>query len=206
MNYYTYYSYEEWGRGYIGCRPSGCDCDPEQDPYLGSYKDKSFNPTSKIILGVYETPEECLEAEIALHAFFEVDKNPHFANQARQTSTGFSMAGEGHYRYGNPLPEEVRAKISDSLRGKPTGRKCPQSAIDANRARAGIPHTEEVRAKISKARKGKGKGPKSEGHKKAMSRAKMGISKGKKWWNNGEKSFFNRECPEGCVPGRLPRR
>jgi hypothetical protein len=173
---------------------------------MGSYKDKSFNPTSKIILGVYETPEECLEAEIALHAFFKVDKNPHFANQARQTSTGFSMAGEGHYRYGNPLPDEVKAKISDSLKGKPTGRKCPQSFIDANRARVGIPRTEEARAKISKARKGKGKGPKSEEHRKAMSKAQMGASKGKKWWNNGEKSFFNRDCPEGCVPGRLPRR
>jgi hypothetical protein len=33
--YYTYYSYEEWGRGYFGSRK--CYCLPEKDVnYLGS--------------------------------------------------------------------------------------------------------------------------------------------------------------------------
>lgn len=46
--FYVYYSYEEFGRGYIGKRE--CKCLPEEDiKYFGSYKDKSFRPTKKII-------------------------------------------------------------------------------------------------------------------------------------------------------------
>jgi hypothetical protein len=88
MIYYTYYSYEEFGRGYIGAKPSG-SIDPENDGYFGSFSDQSFNPTNKIILGEYSTPAECMEAEVILHEFFQVDKNPHFANRAKQTATGF---------------------------------------------------------------------------------------------------------------------
>jgi len=86
--YYTYYSYEEWGRGYIGSR--GCECLPEEDiKYLGSFKDKTFNPTQKIILEIYETREQALEAEVILHDFYDVANNPHFVNKAKQTSTKF---------------------------------------------------------------------------------------------------------------------
>jgi hypothetical protein len=86
--YYTYYSYEEWGRGYIGSR--GCECLPDEDiKYLGSFKDKTFNPTQKIILEIYGTREQALEAEVILHDFYDVANNPHFANKAKQTSTQF---------------------------------------------------------------------------------------------------------------------
>ena len=27
---------------------------------------------------------------------------------------------------------------------------------------------------------------------------------GKRWWNDGIKSYLKYECPEGCVLGRLP--
>ena len=47
-NHYVYYSYEEFGRGYIGCRT--CNCLPEEDDYLGSYHDETFSPTNKIVL------------------------------------------------------------------------------------------------------------------------------------------------------------
>ena len=87
-HFYVYYSYEEYGRGYIGKRE--CKCLPEEDvSYFGSFADKTFNPTQKIILETFNSVEEALEAECALHDFYEVDKNPHFANRARQTSTGF---------------------------------------------------------------------------------------------------------------------
>ena len=86
--FYVYYSYEEYGRGYIGKRE--CECLPEKDVrYFGSFKDKTFNPTQKIILETFDIVEEALEAECVLHDFYEVDKNPHFANRAKQTSTGF---------------------------------------------------------------------------------------------------------------------
>jgi hypothetical protein len=86
--FYVYYSYEEYGRGYIGKRQ--CKCLPEEDlNYFGTYKDKTFNPTQKIILDTFDTVEKALEAECILHDFYQVDKNPHFANKARQTSTKF---------------------------------------------------------------------------------------------------------------------
>lgn len=89
MNNYVYYSYEEYGRGYIGSR--GCECCIEEDlEYFGTYSDTSFRPTQKIILEIFETRKEAYEAEILLHNFFEVDINPHFANKCRATSSGFT--------------------------------------------------------------------------------------------------------------------
>jgi hypothetical protein len=92
MYHYVYYSYEEWGRGYIGVR--SCECLPEEDcSYFGSFYDKTFAPKNKIILAVFETREEAIQAEITLHAFYQVHINPHFANKARQTSTKFTGTG-----------------------------------------------------------------------------------------------------------------
>jgi hypothetical protein len=92
--YYTYYSYEEYGRGYIGVRK--CNCLPEEDiTYFGSYTDKTFLPTKKIILDSdYATRKEAYEDEVRLHNFYEVDVNPHFANRAKQTATKFTMPKE----------------------------------------------------------------------------------------------------------------
>ena len=85
--HYVYYSYEEWGRGYIGKRTSKVP--PEQDPYMGSFSDSTFNPTNKIVLAEFDCAEKALAAEVALHIFYKVDINPHFANKARQTSEKF---------------------------------------------------------------------------------------------------------------------
>lgn len=88
-HYYTYYSYEEWGRGYIGART--CKCLPEEDiKYFGSSKDKTFKPTQKIILrSDYSTKEEAYADEIILQKYYKVVENPHFANRAYQTSPKF---------------------------------------------------------------------------------------------------------------------
>jgi len=111
MNYlkyfYVYYSYEPWGRGYIGKRE--CECLPEEDvKYFGSYRDKTFKPTEKIILETYETLEDVLQAEILLHEFYQVDKNPHFANRAKATSTAFyySASGKDNPFYNGKFSEE----------------------------------------------------------------------------------------------------
>jgi hypothetical protein len=29
------------------------------------------------------------------------------------------------------------------------------------------------------------------------------AQKGKHWWNDGEKSYFTKDCPINCVKGRL---
>ena len=135
--YYTYYSYEEWGRGYIGSR--GCECLPEEDiRYFGSYSDKTFHPTEKIILGIYETREEAIAAEIILHNFYDVANNPHFVNKAKQTSTKFSYIvpreeaiknGKKSYELGLGVhgltPEQRRKNSSKSgkIGGKITANK-----------------------------------------------------------------------------------
>lgn len=89
--HYVYYSYEPWGRGYIGKRSSNVP--PEEDHYMGSFTDKSFRPTEKIVLATFENSHAAIEAEIQLHNFYNVDINPCFANRARQTSTGFAWHG-----------------------------------------------------------------------------------------------------------------
>ena len=98
--YYTYYSYEEYGRGYFGSR--GCKCLPEKDvKYFGSFKDKTFRPTQKIILkDDYATREEAIADEIILHDYYDVANNPHFANKAKATSTGFYISGEDAIKNG----------------------------------------------------------------------------------------------------------
>lgn len=93
MYHYTYYSYEPFGRGYIGSR--SCKNPPEKDiNYFGSYRDKAFNPTEKIILKEYSTREYALKDEILLHDFYQVHNNPHFANRAKQTSEKFILMGD----------------------------------------------------------------------------------------------------------------
>lgn len=146
MNHYVYYSYEEWGRGYIGVR--SCRCAPKEDiNYMGSFYDKSFKPTEKIILQEFTTRESALEAEIHLHDFYKVDVNEHFANKAKQTSTGFVSCG--------PRSEEFKSKISSALKG----RKLSKTHIEL----------------VSKARSKKLKGkPLSEAHKKSLSKALKG--------------------------------
>lgn len=107
MIYYTYYSYEPFGRGYIGSR--GCDCNPNEDEYLGSYTDKTFNPIEKIILTEHSTRKEALEAEVKLHEFYQVHINPHFANRSKITSSSFSFCSHGErIGEGNPCFGKVR--------------------------------------------------------------------------------------------------
>jgi hypothetical protein len=111
--YYTYYSYEEWGRGYIGSR--GCKCLPEEDVrYLGSSKDKAFKPTQKIILkSDYATREEAYTDEIILQEYYKVVENPYFANRAYQTSTKFYVPIEKARETGKKVQENNRKnKIS----------------------------------------------------------------------------------------------
>jgi hypothetical protein len=115
MHYYVYYSYETWGRGYIGKRE--CECKPEEDTkYFGSFKDKSFKPIEKIILFECQSRKKAYEIESQLHIFFDVAKNPHFANRSIQLSTSFSFSasGEDNPNFGGGhLPESSRQSISE---------------------------------------------------------------------------------------------
>ena len=113
-NHYVYYSYEEFGRGYIGCRT--CELSPEQDNYMGSFHNESFNPSHKIILGTFSTREQALQAEVNLHEFYQVDENPHFENKSKQKTTGFYYSekkfGKENPFYQKQHTKETKDKIS----------------------------------------------------------------------------------------------
>lgn len=159
-HFYVYYSYEEYGRGYIGKRE--CKCLPEKDvSYFGSFKDKSFKPSQKIILETFDTVEEALEAECILHDFYKVDKNPHFVNKAKQTSKKFyyiapieNMIGEN-----NPAKRpEVREKLSAARNKRVISEETKLKMSEVHRGRPGTygmlgkKHSEETLEKMRKSR------------------------------------------------------
>ena len=216
-NHYVYYSYEEFGRGYIGCRT--CEGLPEDDDsYLGSYHDKTFHPTNKIILETFSTREEALQEEVNLHKFYQIDKNPHFANKARQKTSGFYYSAKGVIR-----SEETKRKQSENAKGKFVGENNPfygkkhsdetkeilrqkTTEIWKKHPHPWInrKHTEETKVKFRENNKGE-KNPnygktQSEETKEKVRAAKIG----KKLWNNGEQQKFSKECPgEGWVLGGI---
>jgi hypothetical protein len=201
-HHYVYFSYEEWGRGYIGSR--SCRCLPEEDTqYFGSFRDKTFRPKEKIILQTFETREDALQAEVILHDFYEVHINPHFANKAKQTSKKFycnqspmlGKTGEKHFRFGKSLSLDHRKNLSKSKIGKPgmKGERHPMY---------GRSHSEETKEKMRISRVGK-KPCLGHKHSEETKQKLSENSRGKKWYNNGKQQTLRTEAPEGFVPGRL---
>lgn len=182
--HYVYYSYEEWGRGYIGSRK--CKCLPEEDvKYFGSYTDKTFKPTQKIILkSDYTTREEAYADEIILQNYYKVVENSHFANRSYQTSTSFST-------YGLKLQhsEEHKRKISQALKSK-------SHSEETKRKMRGRSHSEEVRKKISKAIKGR---KLTREHKRKISESNKGKSK--TITEKSKQSVIKRALARTGVPG-----
>jgi hypothetical protein len=130
--HYTYYSYEEWGRGYFGSRT--CKCLPEEDvKYFGSSKDKTFKPKYKIILkDNYATREEAYADEIILQQYYKVVENPHFANRAYQTSTKFYVPKEQSKENGR-IWGKVGGKITAELKIGVHGRSKEQIIEDGKK-------------------------------------------------------------------------
>ena len=157
-HFYVYYSYEEFGRGYIGSR--GCKCLPEEDlRYYGSFWDKTFKPTGKIILAEFDNRRDAYDAEVVLHKFYDVVNNPHFANQSRALTSGFTTEGRVAPNRGKKASEETRRKIGAASKGrKPSEEtrklKSKQMSGEGNHMYGGT-HTPEAREKIGAAQRGK---------------------------------------------------
>ena len=135
MFHVVYLSFEEKsdGRMYIGKHSSN----NPYDSYLGSYYDKDFNPSSKIILEYCKTEQGAVEAEMRWQRVFKVADDTKFANKSYQTSKKFikNNRGENHPMYGKPRPDvrernqrdnpakrkEVRDKMSKSRIGNKNG-------------------------------------------------------------------------------------
>lgn len=146
MFHTVYNSFESGlsGRDYIGKHST----DDPYDDYRGSFKDKSFQPDKKIVIGYSKTKEGAVWLEIQWQRAFGVAEDPQFANQSYQTSdkfvTGFS--GEEHPMYGAKRPD-VRER---NLRDNPS--KAPEAAAKiaaAARKRKGT-DSQETRRKKAK--------------------------------------------------------
>jgi hypothetical protein len=139
--FYVYYSYEPWGRGYIGKRE--CFCLPEEDiKYFGSFSDKTFKPTEKIILQTFSNATEAFKSEIFLQEFYKVDKNPHFANIYIHRSENFCNNGN----------QIIRDKISASLTGI---KRSEETKKKLSESKKGIIVSEETKLKLKEKRKGR---------------------------------------------------
>lgn len=197
-HFYVYYSYEEFGRGYIGSR--GCKCLPEEDfKYYGSFSDKNFNPTQKIILGVYESRKDAYEAEILLHEFYDVARNPHFANRSKLTTTGFTVEGFPLGK-GRKLSEETKRKLSEIAKkrklSEETKRKISEKVRGENHPFYGKTFSAEVRKRMSEGGKGK---VLSEEHKRKIRESNIG----KKRSSETRKKFS--QLREGFYPSQETR-
>lgn len=205
-HFYVYYSYEEYGRGYIGKRE--CKCLPEEDvSYFGSFHDKNFNPTQKIILETFDNVEDALKSEIILHDFYEVDKNPHFANRAKQTSVKFYCTLDGknnpmygkikeqHPAYGYKHTKETLQMFSDRQVGE---KNHMYGKFGKDHPSYGSKRSEETKRKMSERQIGE----------KNHRYGKKSWNSGKSvmmWITDGNQSryvFKENEIPQGWRRGR----
>ena len=186
MFHTVYNSYESNpnGRDYIG-KHSTNDL---SDGYLGSHKDKTFNPDSKIVMGYAKTAEGAVWLEIQYQRVFGVVENPQFANQSYQTSTKFSYSegcpgernwmygrkGELNPNFGNSYSEESREKIRKTRKGRTTWHN---------------PETKEIRHFLN---------PPSEGNwvRGLPEEVKISMKRNKKTSNKGRKTYHNPETGE----------
>jgi len=215
--HYVYYSYEEWGMGYIGSR--SCKCLPEEDiKYFGSFKDKNFKPTQKIILkDDYVTREDAYVDEIILQQYYMVVENPHFANRAYQTSTGFSQKGKSAHNKckkmsleqrqklslickGRKLSEEAKKKISKATKGRKLTEDHKRKIAEANK---GTPKTMTEKRKQSDIEKGlRARGKPKQKHSDETKRKISDATQGRVPWNKGLKGVQkNPRAKKLCYNG-----
>jgi len=176
MFHTVYNSYEEGpsGRDYIG-KHSTDDLD---DGYLGSYKDKTFNPNNKINIIYAKTAEGAAWLEMQFQKVFNVVEDPQFANRSFQTSKGFDT----------------------------TGRKRPVNETSPGGKAAGVlpfwNNGETERRSFTCPGKGwvRGKLPFTTEHKIRIGETVSELV----WWNNGvEERRFSEPPGEGWKEGRL---
>ena len=123
--------------------------------------------------------EKSLEAECALHNFYEVDKNPHFANRAKQTSTGFyfNRKGQKHPKISGDNHSSKREELRKNLSEKRKGDKNPMYGMTGEKNPFfGRKHTKESKDKIGVLSKNRN-------------------SKNKWWVNPDGTTKFQQECP-----------
>jgi hypothetical protein len=171
---------------------------------MGSYKDKTFDPTQKEILAVCDTREEAMRTEMFFHEMYDVAKNPMFANRAKATSVGFCTEG-------TTVSEETKQKIGKSVSEAQTGENNPmfgkkhseEAKQKLREAQTGKKLSNETKQKLREAKAGENHpmfGKKhSDETKQKMREANAGENNprfGKKWWvNSAGKTTSAKESP-----------
>jgi hypothetical protein len=128
-----------------------------------------------------------------------VDKNPHFANQSRQSSTKFHFDATGR-KHSEETKRKIGEKNRRALLGKKGenhsrwGKKHSEETKEKNRQKAlGRRHTDEARMKMSKPRKGR-----------ELQVGKNAPTYGLLWWvDESNNPILSPDSPgEGWVRGR----
>lgn len=129
------------GRDYIGKHSTE---DPYDD-YLGSFKDRSFNPDDKIVFAYAKTKEGAVWLEIMFQRVFGVVEDPQFANQAYQTSDKFvaGFKGENNPMFGASRPDVTKRNLIDNPAKK------PDAVAKLSAFRKGRPRSQSTKDKIS---------------------------------------------------------
>lgn len=147
MYHFLYDSFEEspGGRDYIGAHST----EDLYDGYLGSFSDKSFKPTGRIIISFYPDRETLLKAEQNFQKLLNVVEDPQYANRAYQTSSGFNTQGakfpgkntgrtwseeakEGRKGEGNPMFGKSHEGSLGSTRTSETKQKMREKKLGEN--------------------------------------------------------------------------
>ena len=159
MFHVVYLSFEETGRCYIGKHSTK----NPYDEYLGSYRDKIFNPEHKIILEYSNTEEGAVEAEIRWQRVFNVVDDPLFANQSFQSSRKFHFKpekfGESHQNTGKKIYHDPETQEEKRFASPPGGNwvlgRPPKFREKMSVATSKRTHPQEVKEKIARGRLGK---------------------------------------------------
>ncbi len=197
MYHFLYNSFEEFpgGRDYVGAHST----DDLYDGYMGSFSDKSFKPTARIIISFHPNRKALLEAEMRLQKLLNVVEDPQYANRAFQTSSGFSVLGAKFPGAGKGIPKPEKWKQARRGRGNPNYGNSP---------------TPEVRLTMSLKKRGKnnpmfgksGEESPTFGRVKTEREIESRREKmrQKRWFVNqqGETRMFSDHPPEGWKPGR----
>lgn len=206
MWHILYLSYESEGRDYIGAHST----EDINDGYLGSYRDRSFSPDHRIIIGYYKTRNCLLRAEENLQKSLDVARDPQYANRSIQTSTGFNRQGvkdspetverkrqasEGEKNgfFGKTHTKQTREEWSKKRKGRVESAETKRKKSEAH---TGSTKSIETKQKIAVGRTGKQHSATS---RLKMSEQRMGSSNpayGRKWWvNRHNETLYQQTSP-----------
>lgn len=110
---------------------------------------------------------------------------------AKERHPMWGKTGKDHQRYGKPLSEESRKRMSKAQKGRIITQEAREKISEKLK---GTVISEEVKTKISRSLQGKTKG-------------ELNGNYGKGWFTNGTDNIMAFECPEGYYKGRtLPKK